>query len=198
MSRLILFSNPNEKIWNMLHKEVSIKKGMKLAYMPSDGANEKVKYRESWKSWAEENDGELIFINNSLRGNDAEKEISKLSDSDILVITGGNTFILLNHLRESGLDSAISDFSKQKEKVIIGFSAGAIIMSPTIKMANCGDIDNNEVGMTDFTGLNLIPFDIFPHYESQYEPLICEYEKTSGQVVQRLTDDDFIIFSTED
>lgn len=198
MSKLILFSNPSARIWEMLRREVGISDGMKLAYMPSDGANEKIKYREKWQNWVEQHGGRFVVVNNSFRGDQAEIEVSKLLDADILVITGGNTFVLLNHLRESGLDRAVVEFSKSENKVILGFSAGAIIMSPTIKMANCGDIDNNEVGMTDFTGLNLIPFDIFPHYKEEYASLIKGYEELSGQSVQRLTDDDFLIISTED
>ncbi len=197
MARLILFSNPNGRIWQMIRNGVRINKGSRLAYMPSDGANEKVKYRSAWKGWVEENGGEFSVINNSLRGDDAEKEIKRLLDADILVVTGGNTFVLLNHLRESGLDIAIKNFVKEKGKTVLGFSAGAIVMSPTIRMANSWDIDNNDIGMTDFTDLNLISFDIFPHYEEKYENDISDYEKSSGQVVQRLTDDDFVILSTE-
>lgn len=198
MARLILFSNPNEIIWQMIRNEVRIGNGVKLAYMPSDGANEKIKYRSVWKDWTEEKGSEFFVINNSLRGDDSKDEIKKLLNSDVLIITGGNTFVLLNHLRKSGLDEAVKKFANEKGKTILGFSAGAIVMSSTIRMANCGNIDDNEVGMTDFTGLNLIPFDIFPHYDEKYEDVILEYEKSSGQVVQRLTDNDFIIFSTED
>ena len=59
-------------------------------------------------------------------------------------------------------------------------------------------MDDNEVGMTDFTGLNLMSFDIFPHYDRKFEDIIVRYEKGAGQEVKRLTDDDYLVISVEE
>ena len=138
MGKLILFSGPQPSILEKLRKEVFINGSVRVAYMPSDGANQQEKYEIYWKKWVEENDGNFVVIDNSLRGDSTKEESMKILESDVLIITGGNTFVLLNHLRESGLIPAVKQFAQTEGKTILGFSAGAIIMSPTIRMANQG------------------------------------------------------------
>ncbi len=73
-----------------------------------------------------------------------------------MVITGGNTFKLLDNLRKSGLDKAIKEFSNKSEFVLAGLSAGALVLTPTIEVCNLPNYDESTVGIDDFTGLNII------------------------------------------
>ena len=93
--------------------------------------------------------------------------LTQLKKSDIIYIAGGNTFTLLQAIHEHNLQQAlITIFQK---KVVIGVSAGAIILTPTIRIAHEVQPDEYKK-VTSFHGLNLVPYEIYPHYELAIEP----------------------------
>jgi dipeptidase E len=143
MKRVVLFSTPTPtnivKILEQIFpKELNNKV---LAYMPSDGSNAPQKYVDEWKGYAEENNAYFNLVNNSLIGSTEEHD--KLLSSNVLVISGGNTFKLLDNLRKSGLDKAIMEFTKKDSFVLSGFSAGALVLTPTIEICNLPNYDEN-------------------------------------------------------
>lgn len=165
MKKIVLFSTPTQGNIDKILLEIfpmEIKHKV-FAYMPSDGANCPQKYADEWKDYANRYQAEFRFIDNS-KGNSNE-EIEKLLGSNILVISGGNTFKLLDNLRKSGLDKAIKEFTKKDEFVLSGFSAGALVLTPTIEVCNLPNYDENIVGIRDLTGLNVVNFEVFPHYD---------------------------------
>lgn len=79
--------------------------------------------------------------------------------AEAIVVGGGNTFHLVKMLHEKGLMMAI------RERVLsgipfIGWSAGANVACPTMKTTN--DMPISEP--LSFDCLNLVPFQINPHY----------------------------------
>ncbi|MBI2577228.1 MAG: Type 1 glutamine amidotransferase-like domain-containing protein [Candidatus Wildermuthbacteria bacterium] len=119
----------------------------------------------------------------------SEKELREiLHDFDILYVQGGNTFYLLKAVKESGFGAVIKEFINQG-KIYIGVSAGSIIMGPTIETANWKGIDKNDVGLEDLTAMNIIPFAIFPHYDSGYEELVKQEAPRAKNPARLLTDD---------
>lgn len=195
MKRLVLFSKPTEEIIDELLKlifpdEIENKVA---AYMPSDGSSIKEKYLNLWRSHARKRNSKLVIINNSKRGKEAEKEARKILDADVLIITGGNTFTLMDHLRKSGLDKIIKEFVKKDNFVLAGWSAGAIILTPKMGVLKIEDYDENLVGLKDLTGLGLVNFEIFAHYGPKWEKVISEYEKTTENEVKKLTDEDYLV-----
>lgn len=194
MERLVLFSQPGgakfEEILSTIFP-VELKHKV-LAYMPSDGSNSPQKYTDLWKEIAERHGTEFRFINNAKKN--AKDEAEKLLGSNILLITGGNTFGLLSRLRESGLDRAIKEFAKKNNVVISGFSAGAIVLTPTIEVCNLPNYDENLVGLTDLTGLGLVNFEVFPHYDPLKDKNTIEsYRHKSPFEVKEITNDDYIV-----
>jgi dipeptidase E len=171
---------------------------MQVAFILSDGNHpNNPKYEEMWRKYIGEHGAKAVKIDNSLRGEDAEIEIANLKNVDAVILTGGNTFAFLNHLKESGLDKALVDFARSN-KIIVGFSAGAIILSQSIQIVELPDLDENVVGIQDLSGLGLIDFDIFPHYvESKHKSIVDEYEKQADKTVKRLKDNDIIILNYE-
>ena len=117
-----------------------------------------------------------ILIQSALRiGFGSAISISSMGDMknitypiDFWYISGGNTFELMDFIRKTGLDKIIKS---THTKVVIGSSAGAVILSSSIFIAS--EFDENTVGMTDMCGLNLIPCwgekptTIIPHYTNQ-------------------------------
>lgn len=92
---------------------------------------------------------------------------------DSVFIGGGNTFSLLNDVRESNFSEIIQKYL-DTGKIVCGGSAGAIIFGKDIRTASLGkDSDTNDAGLTDFAGLNMVKeYAIQCHYEvDQYEEL---------------------------
>lgn len=86
---------------------------------------------------------------------------------DIIYVTEGNTFEVLDFMRRQGLCSKITEWVRGGA-VYVGSSAGAVIATEDIKIA--GDFDSNFVRMWDYTGLCLVRGTVLPHYTvEQYE-----------------------------
>lgn len=198
MTKLILFSEPQNSVLQKIKPDLFKEKVITIAYIPSDGSSPKnTEYTKFWQNYIENNGAKFIMINNSVRGDDALLEANKIRSADALILTGGNTFQFLHHLKESGLDKTIIEFA-QTDKTIVGFSAGAVILSSTIEIVDSLTLDENLIGISDLTGLGLIDFDIYPHYKEFEDKLVVdEFEKTTGRVVKRLTNDDFIVIKSK-
>lgn len=198
MKRIILFSIPTpgniDTILNLVFpKEMNNKV---FAYMPSDGANCPQKYKDEWKSYAEKHGSEFKHIDNSI--DNASEEIDKLLKSNILIITGGSTFKLLYNLRKSGLDKAIIEFAHKDEYVLAGFSAGALVLTPTIEICNLPDYDKNEVGLKDLTGLGVVNFEVFPHYsEQEHKALLDNYKAQAKNEVKEIADENYLVVDSK-
>lgn len=96
------------------------------------------------------------------------KEIEKdLNDVDVIHVNGGNTFYLLLQARISGFDKFVR---KQIKKGVIytGSSAGSIITSPNIEITRKLDTKIYAKALKTFEGFNLVDFNIFPHWGSDY------------------------------
>ena len=87
--------------------------------------------------------------------------LAAISRCDVIYVSGGNTFYLLNELRKSRAAQAIKDAVKAG-KIYVGESAGAIAAAPDTKYATL--MDENSAKMSDFTGLNLVDFCVVPHF----------------------------------
>lgn len=161
-----------------------------FAYMPSNGSNSPQKYTDFWKGISDKYDAEFRFIDNT---SSDESEKNKLLGSNILLITGGNTFSLLNNLRQSGLDKTIKEFSNKDTYILAGFSAGAIILSPTIEICNLPGYDENLVGIIDLKGLNIIDIEVFPHFEESDRQTLEKYRSQTENQVREISNDDYIV-----
>lgn len=166
-----------------------------FAYVPSDGGDEEgnSEYTPIWQQFAKDNGAKFLFINNSKRNEEAELEKEKLLSTNIVMITGGNTFKLLNHLRQSGLDKTIVEFWQKDKVVLAGFSAGAIVLTPSIETAKTGYGDSNEIGLTDLAGLNIVEFEVWPHYESTQDSEVLEFKSKSHFELKTIGNDEVIV-----
>lgn len=85
--------------------------------------------------------------------------IEAITTADAIVVGGGNTWNLVRELHQNGLMQPISE--KVKSGIpYIGWSAGANIACPTMQTTN----DMPIVDPLGFDTLNLVPFQINPHY----------------------------------
>ncbi|MFQ8705052.1 MAG: Type 1 glutamine amidotransferase-like domain-containing protein [Thomasclavelia sp.] len=82
-----------------------------------------------------------------------------------MYIIGGNIFFLLHELRKIGADKIIIQ-EINKGKLYIGESAGAIIIAPNISYSAEMDVLEKAFDLSDYTGLNLIDFNVVLHYDN--------------------------------
>lgn len=122
-----------------------------------------------------------------------EQELRKiLADKDIIYVQGGNTFYLLKYVRESGFDKVAKELIN-KGIIYVGVSAGSIIAGPTIETANWKNVDHNEVGLKDLTGMSLVPFNLFVHYSPEHTRIIGEELPKSKYPLHILTDNQALL-----
>jgi dipeptidase E len=76
-----------------------------------------------------------------------------------IVVGGGNTFRLLKQLQDNNLTKMLSDAVKSGVPYI-GWSAGSNLACPTIRTTN----DMPIITPSSLDALNLVPFQINPHY----------------------------------
>ncbi len=88
-----------------------------------------------------------------------EKIEGIIQNYDAMIIGGGNTFRLIDLLQKKKLLEPVRK-AVENGMPYIGWSAGSNITSPTIMTTN----DMPIVEPESFRGLNLIPFQLNPHY----------------------------------
>lgn len=130
--------------------------------------------------------------------NKNEEEIRKaIVGADIVLVAGGDTFYLMEKLKESGADKVIKGFI-DNNGIYIGSSAGSIICCPTIEGAEEFDNPNLAKGLNDFDGMGVFKDVIIPHVQKEkyFERIrrATERLESKGFKVYPLTDDDVLFF----
>lgn len=192
MKRIVLFSTLTESNSKTILEQIFPKeiKTKVFSYVPSSGIEGAELYIEQWRAIAQKFKAQFNVIDNSTYDH---KQHTKLLSSNIVVISGGNTFNLLRNLRKSGLDKSIKEFVTKPDFVLAGFSAGALVLTPTITVCDLPNFDENLVGLDDLSGLGIVDFEIFPHYDEQTQKTILDnYRETTASKVREITDEDYI------
>ena len=86
---------------------------------------------------------------------------------DIIWVGGGNTFYLLQEVRQSGFDA----FLKQKIASgipYVGTSAGSIILGPHIELVKFADDPMEAPDLTSYEGLDVFPLVPLAHIDNPY------------------------------
>lgn len=114
----------------------------------------------SWDDYTETVSEKLKLCGIALQSiHHCNDKINAVHSAEIIIVGGGNTFNLLKTIQDEGLIEPI------RSKVLsgtpyIGWSAGSNLACPTIKTTN----DMPVVEPESFNALNLVPFQINPHY----------------------------------
>jgi len=127
---------------------------------------------------------------------DKEKDlVNVFKDKDLIYVRGGNTFELLDSVRNSGFDSLLPKLL-ESGVIYASSSAGSILPGPSIEIAdNDFAPDYNSVGLKDMTGLGLVDFAIFPHWEERWRQKLnlLKSERKVNYPVKTLVDNQVVI-----
>ena len=120
-----------------------------------------------------------------------ENKIDSLLESDVILLGGGNTFLFRFLLKRNGLFPILKEYVNNGG-ILIGESAGSIMMSNDIEIANFADKD--IIG-GDTQGLGLVNFEIKPHFDSWHKklPMFLKYSYERNSCLYCLYEGSFII-----
>ena len=109
---------------------------------------------------------------------------------DLIYISGGNTFLLLKKLRDTGFDKALVRYLRAGV-LYIGGSAGAHIVSESV--AHIARYDEVPAGFDDFFALGLVDAIFVCHYGPEREEHYKELCAVGARVIA-LTDTQSVLF----
>lgn len=140
-------------------------KGMSLAFISTASEME-----GGMRSWIYD---DLSFFHNlgfyAFQYTLTDKTESQLREDlkavDIIFVAGGNVFYLLDKIHKSGF-AKVAREHVERGKIYIGESSGSLVMSDNLAIAHREEALEKVPGMTDFTGMGIIDFIVFPHWGS--------------------------------
>lgn len=137
---------------------------IKLTYVPScsmDGLSDYRDFVRCFKKMGVKKMAYLPLDKKKFEGH------SFLESSNIIFFSGGNTYYFLKHLRQAKVKKSLDTFL-ENGGVLMGLSAGAILLTPSIVTAGFPsfDCDENEDNIKNLTSLGLTNFYFFPHFKN--------------------------------
>jgi dipeptidase E len=168
-----------------------------MGYIPSSSDPERVWFKQ--KQMYYETLGINLSVYFEIDVNYEPEKLNGLLKCDAIHLSGGNTYHFLYWLHVRRLLTPLREYVA-KGGILIGTSAGAILMTPEISSASlCGDTPLAGEEMTDLSALGLVDFAFLPHL-NQVEgaaTLLQEYSREYPRVIYGCPDGDGIIVNGE-
>lgn len=187
-SRDFLEEKPKKVILDHLPKPIE---KCRVLFIPNENATpenlkmDKYFRRMRQKGFAQQN----IFIFDHTRAEDYRDV-----PTDLIFVSGGNTFLTLKKLRDTGFDEEIAR-RVRAGTIYIGGSAGAHIVSKSI--THIVKYDALPEGFDDFSGIGLFDGILICHFDesrrAHYEEL-----RAAGEKVYALTNDESLVITDEE
>ena len=146
--------------------------------------------KQDW-SWISDVDWEVAGI-------DDPASLANLEGTfDVVILSGGNTFYFMYHARDIMDD--IFDRHVSEDALIIGISAGAVILTSNIATAGLSHGDENLVELEDMTGLDILDFQVVPHFEEsdQIAQEVSDYSEHQECRVSGLPEDGGLVIDND-
>ena len=160
----------------------NINKDSKIVFVPFAGINIGGKaYPESYDAYEAKVKGvfaEKFGLTNFISVHHFDDKVKAVKEADCIVVGGGNTFHLVAEMHKYGLMEAIRERALAGVPYM-GWSAGSNVACPTL----CTTNDMPVVQPASFKCLNLVPFQINPHYLDP-NPEIDKLIKHGGETRQ--------------
>ncbi len=135
----------------------------RVGYLASEPEPERFFFNQTQALYQELGANLAVYLD--LETGFSQAGLQQLLECDAIHLAGGDTYRFLHSMKARGVANELRMFA-EKGGVIIGLSAGAMLLTPSIESAAlCGD--SNDLQLTDFSALNLVPFGFVPHVPSQ-------------------------------
>ncbi|TRZ55384.1 hypothetical protein D4Q76_00545 [archaeon] len=190
------FQNPEiaDEFLKMANKPIS---EIKIIFVPTASrTEEELEHVEESKK--ELNDIGINHKNIKLLDLNRKVHYSEVADFDVIYVCGGNTFYILQRIRETGFDKIIKQFV-ENGGIYVGVSAGSIIIGPNIEIAGWGPTgDENDVELKDLNGLNIVDIAVFPHYELHLKEEVEEFKKKVNYTITVLNNNQALLILNDE
>jgi len=200
MKKLVLYSNQIPPLADKIDRELIIllaKSNPIIGYIPpnADPTRKYFKERQAYYSRMDMDLQVYFELDKEYQPNLLESLLS----CDAIHLSGGNTYYFLHWLRKREMLEPLRQYVKQGG-VLIGVSAGSILMSPDISICPLY-INEPIVVETDFSSLNLVDFAFAPHYGSRKMsttiPALQKYSRDHQIVVYACQDSGGIVVTDD-
>jgi dipeptidase E len=190
MKKILLASIARNVIDKYIALNNLIPQKYKLAFIPT-AAN----HMES-KDFIFEDRKKFVDIGFNVKNIDIEgmtkhELLNELSDIDIILVAGGNTFLLLQEMKKSGFDIIIKNFLK-RGGIYIGSSAGSLVAGLSIELAVDIDDQNDAPELKSYKALSLVNFVPLPHYNDP------EFKNLIDKNISKINTSSYKIIKLED
>lgn len=139
-------------------------KNKTITYIPTASKVENLRFVfKLSKLWLEKQG--LILDELDISSASYETIKNKLEKNEIIYVSGGNTFYLLQEMKKTGTDKLIIE-NVNNGKLYIGESAGAIVVAPDIEYVSAMDTKEKAPDLKDFSALGLTDFYVVPHSQN--------------------------------
>lgn len=119
---------------------------------------------------------------------------------DVVEMIGGNPYYLLDSIRKNGFVEVLREFAANR--CIIGCSAGALVLTPTLALVDELTPEMNIVNLRDLSACNLTDICIMPHYSkfskryTVLEEKCNRFERENNCRLIRLDDGDAVVIES--
>lgn len=178
--------------------ELSRRRVPKVTFIPASSDYGLEDFRDFVEAWDQVKNCQFVYFPIDYPFTDEMR--NRALSSDIIFLSGGNTYSFLKNLRAHGLIQDLVNAHKSG-RVLAGLSAGAILMTPNINTAGFPsfDCDENFVGLKVKKALNFVNFEFFPHYvhSTRYREALKSYSLKSNYGIFALPDSSGLIVRPE-
>lgn len=175
--KLVLYSDQFVSQSNKIDRELMnllVTKDPKIGYIPSSSDLTRKYYQQRVEYYQRMGINNIMYFD--LDAEFKDNNIKDVLNCDAIHLAGGNTFYFLNSIRKRSFLMPLLNYV-YNGGILIGVSAGSILMSNTISAARIGD--RNSIGLENLEALGLVNFDFFPHWnnDDDYLKKIIEYSR---------------------
>ena len=125
-----------------------------------------------------------------------------LDNADIIFINGGNPYFLLYHINENNIKDNLEKAINNKA-IIIGSSAGALVLTKSIKIIDLFTPEQNIINLKNLKALNFINLEILPHFDKYVSrgiiknELVKKYELKNNTIITKINENDALFIDNE-
>ncbi|MBV6397586.1 MAG: putative peptidase [Anaerolineales bacterium] len=176
----------NERLLNLIGKRHPV-----IGYIPSSTDPKRTWFKQQQAYYKSLNARVPIYF--ELETEYDPEKIKDLLACDAIHLSGGSTYNFLYWLRTRRLTSLLKDYVANGG-VLIGVSAGAILMTPEISTTHiCGEEPSHD--LNDLSALRMVDFAFLPHINKieAVENKMIEYSIAQGRKIFGCLDGDGMI-----
>lgn len=168
---LSVTDNLQEDLRNNLKEEIA-KRGNTVAYISSQPQNsDRPYYLSTIEDYLKiSNDIKVDYFD--LSENFSDEALAKLLNYGTIYLSGGNTYVFMDSARKRNIYPILKKHLENRG-LLVGASAGSIMMTPSIDLASLED--ENIPNLQDPKGFGFVNFEFHPHFNNGDEHRLLQY-----------------------